>query len=311
MTYYLKIPGSTSNLGPGFDSIGMAVNRYLYLSFEVSTEWSIQFIEHPELLPNFQDNLIYIAAMHTSGLFKKELPPLEINMHSEIPLARGLGSSAAAIVAGIEIADIVLCLHLTKREKAHIASRLEGHPDNTTASLYGGVTISTHSEAETDTLVCEASNIELIAMIPETELETKKSRQVLPKTLPFSEAIKGSSVGNLLVAAILQNDWLLAGKMMESDIFHQPFREVLIPDLPRITAFGKTIGVFGTALSGAGPTIVSIVPKNSGKSFSKLFEEAFPKYRYSVLKPVNHGVTFLDSFPKEVFESISSSHLYQ
>ncbi len=306
MTNYLKVPGSTSNLGPGFDSIGMAVNRYLYLSFKVSKEWSIQFIEHPDWLPNYKDNLIYIAAMHTSELFQSELPPLDIKMHSEIPLARGLGSSAAAIVAGIEIADVVLSLQLSMKEKAHIASRLEGHPDNTTASLYGGITISMHSEAETDTLVCEASNIELIAMIPETELETKKSRQVLPKNLPFSEAIRGSSVGNLLVAAILQNDWLLAGKMMESDIFHQPYRESLIPDLPRITAFGKTIGVFGTALSGAGPTIISIVPKNSGESYAKLLEEAFPKYRYSVLRPVNHGVAFLESFPKEILEAISS-----
>ncbi|MBB2479433.1 homoserine kinase [Bacillus sp. APMAM] len=308
MTYYLKVPGSTSNLGPGFDSIGMAINRYLYLSFKEAKEWSIQFINQPDLLPNYKENLIYIAAIHTSKLFKKELTPLKIEMHSEIPLARGLGSSAAAIVAGIEIADVVLQLHLSKRQKAHIASLLEGHPDNTTASFYGGVTISTHSDTETDTLVCDASSIELIAMIPETELETKKSRQVLPKHLPFSEAIKGSSVGNLLVAAILQNDWQLAGKMMESDLFHQPYRESLIPDLPKITSFGRSIGVFGTALSGAGPTIISIVPKNSGEGFAKLFAEEFPQYHYNVLKPVNHGVVFLENFPKEISESISSSH---
>lgn len=306
MTNYLRVPGSTSNLGPGFDSIGMAVNRYLYLSFEEAKEWRIQFIQHPEMLPNYKENLIYIAAAHVSKLYNKELPPLEIKMHSEIPLARGLGSSASAIVAGIEITDFILQLNLSKREKAHIASSLEGHPDNTTASIYGGVTISTHSDAETDTLVCDASSIELIAMIPETELETKKSRKVLPKILPFSEAIKGSSVGNLLVAAILQNDWLLAGKMMENDLFHQPYRESLIPDLPKITSYGRAIGVFGTALSGAGPTIISIVPKNSGESFVKLLAEAFPKYHYSVLKPVNHGVVFVDSFPREICESLSS-----
>jgi homoserine kinase len=307
MTFYIKVPGSTSNLGPGFDSIGLALDRYLYISVKRASNWCIQFLQPPTTLPDLKDNLIYIAAMKTSKLADKELPPLEINMYSEIPLARGLGSSAAAIVAGIEIADTILELHLSKKERAHLASTLEGHPDNTTASLYGGLTISTYTKLETETLVCPAPNIELITIIPNYELETKRARQILPKDLPFSDAVKGSSISNVLVAAILQDDWELAGKMMERDVFHQPYRENLVPDLSRVTAFGRTNGVLGTALSGAGPTIISIVPNDCGNSIKRLFEKAFPEYQYQVLTPVNDGVTRIQNFFENSPPIISAS----
>ncbi|MFC7394465.1 homoserine kinase [Scopulibacillus cellulosilyticus] len=287
--FKVKVPASTSNLGPGFDSIGLAVNRYLYLNVEAANSWQIVFDTGSDDLPEVKENIIYQAAQMVGEKYNQTLPPLSIKMHSEIPLARGLGSSAAAIVAGIEIADTVLKLQLSCREKAHLASCIEGHPDNATASVYGGLTVSVHTDEETETVVLPAPNIDLIAMIPAVELKTKDSRNVLPQTLPYSKSIKGSAVGNVLVAAILQDNWELAGKMMDQDIFHQPYREPLVPDLPKIAAFGRDFGVLGTSLSGAGPTINCFIPKGKGEHIASLMSAAFPDYQCDILSPVSHG----------------------
>lgn len=295
--FYLKVPGSTSNLGPGFDSIGLAINRYLYVSVQLSDQWDIHFINNEVPLPDIEENIIYNAAKYVSDFYQKELPPLTVSMQSEIPLARGLGSSAAAIVAGIEIADNILELELSRTEKGHFASSFEGHPDNATASLWGGLTVSTHSNESTETIIGPTPEIDIIAMIPSFELKTKEARSVLPETLAFSKAIEGSSISNVLIAAIFQNNWELAGRMMERDIFHQPYRAALVPDLAKITALGHELGVYGTILSGAGPTIISFVPKNKGETIAKVISQTFNDYQYEILQPDSSGVTKVPSFP--------------
>ncbi|MBM7645126.1 homoserine kinase [Scopulibacillus daqui] len=290
LPFQIRVPGSTSNLGPGFDSIGLAVNRYLYLNVEAADSWHIAFDQNPVNLPEAEENIIYQAAQMVSEKYNKKLLPLSVTMQSDIPLARGLGSSAAAIVAGVEIANIIHELQLSKQEKAHLASCFEGHPDNATASVYGGLTVSLHTEQKTETVALPAPDIDLIAMIPSAELKTKDSRNVLPESLSYSEAIKGSAVGNVLVAAILQNNWELAGKMMDQDVFHQPYRESLVPDLPTIAALARDFGVLGTALSGAGPTINCFIPKGKGEYIASILKTAFPEYHCEILSPVNHGV---------------------
>ncbi|KYD11351.1 Homoserine kinase [Heyndrickxia sporothermodurans] len=293
--FTLKVPGSTSNLGPGFDSIGLAINRFLTIHVESADRWDIHFTNNEIVLPDVKENLFYRAAYRVSELYKKQLPPLKIVMDSEIPLARGLGSSAAAIVGGIETANLVLELNLTLKEKGHIASCFEGHPDNATASLLGGLTISTHTDESTETIVCQAPAIDIVAMIPSFELQTKKARAVLPDQLSYKQAVEASSISNVLVAAIFQNNWVLAGKMMEKDLFHHPYRKQLVPDLVKITELGHELGAYGTILSGAGPTIISFVPKNKGEKIGQLISQKFPNYQYEVLQPISHGVITLPS----------------
>ncbi|MED3651130.1 homoserine kinase [Heyndrickxia sporothermodurans] len=291
--FTLKVPGSTSNLGPGFDSIGLAINRFLTIHVESADRWDIHFTNNEIVLPDVKENLFYRAAYRVSELYKKQLPPLKIVMDSEIPLARGLGSSAAAIVGGIETANLVLELNLPLKEKGYIASSFEGHPDNATASLLGGLTISTHTDESTETIVCAAPNIDIVAMIPSFELQTKKARAVLPDQLSYKQAVEASSISNVLVAAIFQNNWVLAGKMMEKDLFHHPYRKQLVPDLVKITELGHELGAYGTILSGAGPTIISFVPKNKGEKIGQLISQKFPNYQYEVLQPISHGVITL------------------
>jgi homoserine kinase len=289
--FLIKVPGSTSNLGPGFDSIGLAVNRYLTLEVSRADAWHIESSTPGlENLPVGKENLIYQAAEVVAKDAGKELPPCHIQMTSELPVARGLGSSAAAIVAGIELADYLLGLDLTKEQKARYGSLFEGHPDNVSPSVYGGLIIASHSEEETNVISVGQPDVEMVVMIPSHELKTSEARSVLPESLPYKEAVEGSSISNVLVAAMLTGDWKTAGKMMERDLFHQPYRMKLVPALKDIVEYSKDLGVYGVVLSGAGPTVIGFVEKGHGEEAAEKLREEFPEYLCDVVTSDSNGV---------------------
>ncbi|RYL95700.1 homoserine kinase [Sporolactobacillus sp. THM7-4] len=287
--FRIKVPGSTSNLGPGFDSIGLAMNRYLILDAEPSERWSFRYLDQPDFHPEVEDNLIYNTAKQVAGKYHSELPAYSVDVTSDIPLARGLGSSGAAIIAGIELADSAIGLGLSPEEKSWIACQAEGHPDNVTASLYGGLVVSTQSETGVQSVKLPAPDFDFVTLIPGFELKTSDARGVLPSSLSFRDAIEGSSVANVLICALLNQDGALAGKMMESDRFHQPYRSRLIPDLDKIGKEARKAGAYGTFLSGAGPTVMSLTPKNRSQAVCALLQSLFPDDRCVVLSPVGQG----------------------
>ncbi|KMK77660.1 homoserine kinase [Alkalihalobacillus pseudalcaliphilus] len=288
----ITVPASTANLGPGFDSIGLAVNRYLTLIVDKANQWSFQANSgNLEGIPAGKDNLIYQVAEHIAQLKGKQLAPYTVQMESTIPLARGLGSSASAIVAGIELANQVLDLQLMVTEKVRLASLWEGHPDNVSPSIYGGLTIGTHTENETDVVHVGVPEIELVLLVPPDELKTKVARGILPEELPFRKAIRGSSVANVLVAAIFQKNWELVGKMMARDEFHQPFRGQLIPHLQDVMEYvQKNTEAYGAALSGAGPTMLCLVPASKGKFIQQVLQEQYPAFEVEILQPDTQGL---------------------
>src|SRR5690625_4449948 len=129
--FTITVPASSANIGPGFDSVGMAINRYLTLQVSENDKW--EFIHKSSFLPNnsyYKDHLIYQVATKVANQFRKVLPPCKVIVRSNIPLARGLGSSASAVVAGIELANLLCELSLTKQEMLMNATEIEGHPDN-------------------------------------------------------------------------------------------------------------------------------------------------------------------------------------
>lgn len=262
----IKVPASSANLGPGFDSIGIALDLYLRLEVEKGDRWEFRS-NSPELrdLPVDDHHFIGQIALQTAKKFGQVLSPCKVKLESEIPLGRGLGSSASAIIAGIELADIVGGLGLTKQEKLLLATELEGHPDNVGASLYGGLVVGCYQQNEVDMLSFTDLPFEATVVIPKEILLTKDSRDVLPKTLSQSDAIQASSTANLLVAALLSGNWELAGKMMERDRFHQPYRKPLIPFYSKIESLAKEYGAFGVALSGAGPSVICFTEKGHGQ----------------------------------------------
>jgi homoserine kinase len=275
--FVIKVPASSANLGPGFDSIGIALNLYLSLEVEKSEKWEC-FSTSEELkdLPSDEQHFICQIALQTAAKYGKELHPCKIKVESEIPLARGLGSSASAIIAGIELADYIGELGLTKKEKLLLSTEIEGHPDNVGASLYGGLVIGSYQQGEVDIVSVSDITFEMVAVIPKESLLTKDSRGVLPIEFSYQDSILASSISNVLVAALLSQNWELAGEMMERDIFHQPYRKPLIPFYDEVATFAKTEGAFGVALSGAGPTVLCFCEKGKATVLEKSLHSAFP-----------------------------------
>ena len=277
----IKVPASSANLGPGFDSIGLALNLYLILEVTVSREWEvIPLSEELSIFPADESNFIIKTAIEVAKNYNTILSPCRVRVTSNIPLARGLGSSASAIVAGIELADQVGQLNLTKREKLEIASRMEGHPDNVGASIYGGLIIGCQSQGKVDIEVMHPINFDLIAVVPREELLTKDSRNVLPTTMSFQTAVEASAISNLLVAALLTGNMDLAGKMMKKDKYHQPYRKELVPHLEVIEEVSESLGVFGVALSGAGPTVLCFIKKGHSNSVIHGLKKILPEMYY-------------------------------
>ncbi|MGF6947987.1 homoserine kinase [Neobacillus sp. B4I6] len=282
--FTIKVPASTANLGPGFDSMGLAVDLYLTLEVEESQKWDIRSAcDELKSLPTDETHFICQIAIKTASNYGIELHPCKIKVDSDIPLARGLGSSAAAIVAGIELADTVGKLGLTQQEKLLIATEIEGHPDNVGASLFGGLVIGSYKQNEVDILSFSNITFEMVAVIPDEILLTKDSRGVLPAAFSREEAIQASSTANLLVAALLTQNWEMAGKMMEQDLFHQPYRKPLINFYQEIVDIAKSNGAFGVALSGAGPTVLCFTEKGKGNKLALGIQSAFSTMSAKIL----------------------------
>jgi homoserine kinase len=281
----IQVPASTANLGPGFDSIGMALNRYLTLEVEKAKEWEvIPLTEEMSVFPSDESNFIIQMAIKTAGKYGRDVPPAKVKVKSEIPLARGLGSSATAIVAGIELADSLCELNLSQQEKFEIASEIEDHPDNAGASIFGGLLIACQTEDSLDAIVKHDVNFEIVAVVPREELLTKESRGVLPTELPFGEAVTAGAVSNVLVAALLTGDYHLAGKMMMKDRYHHPYRKALVPHMEIIEEEALKYGAFGVALSGAGPTILCLVEPGTSEEVIKGLQKSLPDMDYLSLQ---------------------------
>ena len=269
------VPATTANIGLGFDSIGIAVDLYLTLMVvEPSNEWKI---EHPfgEAVPSNQENLIIETALAVCPT----LQPHHLVCESDIPMTRGLGSSSSAIVAGIELANQLGNLNLTPQQKVEWATKIEGHPDNVAPAILGGLVVATYDEEsqEVDYLQKEIhSDIQGIALIPDFELSTKASRQVLPSEFVYSKAVQASSRSNVLVAALWQEDWENVSRIVEKDLFHEPYRETLIPFLTPVRKLAKEKGAIGTYLSGAGPTVMVLSSKENAPSIAQHLQEQIP-----------------------------------
>lgn len=289
--FTITVPASTANIGPGFDSVGMALNRYLTLHVRKNDDWVFEHhsIHLPDV-PVAKEHFIYQIAEKVANQFGVVLPSAFVKMESEIPLARGLGSSSSAIIAGIELADQLCDLTLSLADKLQIASNFEGHPDNVAPSLLGGLVIAAQStDGDLDYLHKNDNNFDIIAYIPHFELKTEAARQVLPNQYSRSEAASASAIANVMFAALISGDYQLAGKMMEKDLFHEPHRASLLPDYQKIRQEARNVGAFGTVISGAGPTMMSLAPKGDGAMIARHLQQYLPDYSVEVLEMDLHG----------------------
>lgn len=266
----ISVPASSANIGPGFDSAGIALSYYLKVQVsEQKYLWEFQH-ESPLLPSNpiATEHYIYQSAKQVADKHNKVLQPCKVSVESQIPLARGLGSSATAIIAGIELANQVLKLKLSQEKKLQYAIDIEGHPDNVTPSLLGGFTITAMVEGEVKYIKLPTVEMEIVIYIPDYEVTTEEARKAMPVTYSLDTASQANGVSKLMIASLVAGDYELAGDMMEQDIFHEPYRSKLIQNYEFIRKYAKCLGAYGSVISGAGPTMISFVPPSKGKEIA-------------------------------------------
>ena len=266
------VPATSANVGPGFDSVGVAVTKYLEIQVcEEREEW---MIEHQlgKWIPRDERNLLLKIALQ----IVPDLQPRRLKMVSDIPLARGLGSSSSVIVAGIELANQLGNLKLSQHEKLQLATKIEGHPDNVAPAIYGNLVIASSVEGQVSAVVAPFPECAFLAYIPNYELRTRDSRGVLPKKLSYKEAVAASSIANVAIAALLTGDMIKAGQAIESDLFHERYRQELVREFATIKKVAKRNGAYATYLSGAGPTVMVLAePDKMPKIKAELEKQPF------------------------------------
>jgi homoserine kinase len=289
--FSIHVPASTANLGPGFDSVGLAVNRYLSVHVQPSEDWeTVYHGKELQGLNDDKDNLIIHAAQYVAKQYNQKLYPCRLEVESSFPPSKGMGSSASAIVAGVELANILLDLKLSKKEKAFYAVSLEKHPDNVVPAIFGGLTISFYNGKDVETVHVPDIAVEMIIAIPDEVLHTKESRKSLPNLLPFNKAVEASAISNVLVAALIKNDWEKAADMMNRDLFHEPFRVKHIPFYTDLKQKAVSLGAYGAAISGSGPAIVFFTPHQKAASITEQLSSSYPEYHFETVFPDRKGV---------------------
>lgn len=264
----ITVPATSANVGPGFDSVGIAVSKYLTIDvLEAQENW---WIEHDlgEEIPNDKENLLLQTALQVVA----DLPPHRLKMTSEVPLARGLGSSSSVIVAGIELANQLGKLSLSDEDKLEIATKIEGHPDNVAPAIFGNLVVASYVDQQTNHLVLPFPECALVAFVPNYELKTSDSRNVLPNEWTYKEAVAASSIANVAIAALAKGDLRVAGKAIEADRFHERYRQQLVTEFPQVKEVAHQHDAYATYLSGAGPTVMTLLPVEHAEAFAKDLE---------------------------------------
>jgi homoserine kinase len=256
----VRVPASTSNLGSGFDAFGLALQLYLSVEMEMSAEGLLILIagEGATEIPSNEENLMVKSAKKVFEKLSKPLPGLKIKIYNQIPLFRGLGSSGAATIAGLVGAIELANAKLTNREILSLANEIEGHPENASASLLGGLTINGIDHGEVISKKVEVDeNLKAVLLIPEDKISTHQARKVLPQTVPHKDAVFNLQRSALLAHAFISRDYQTLRVAMQ-DKLHQPFRKRLVPNYDEFEALGYQHGALGVCISGSGSTILGL-----------------------------------------------------
>ena len=256
----IRVPATTANLGPGFDAFGCALSLYTDVTFE-ETEWGLEITGCPEEFTG-PDNLAYVSYCAALATMSEELRGVKIHIEADIPVCRGLGSSAALLVAGAMGANVLRGNKLSTQGLLNITNAMEGHPDNLAPAFFGGLTASM---VDNGLPVCVNFPLhpdwEFLALVPDFDLPTTVARQALPTEYDRSDAVYNIAHGALVLKALELGDEKLLRNAMQ-DRIHQPYRKKMIADYDKIESLIRTTGA-AFCLSGAGPTLLCIT-RNPG-----------------------------------------------
>ncbi|WP_314971195.1 homoserine kinase [Peptostreptococcus stomatis] len=293
----VKVPATTANMGPGYDVLGMALSQYSTFQCQEDDKisLSIKGLESEKLVnQDHEANLVVRSMNHLFKYVDKYPKGYKLEIINDIPLARGMGSSASAIVGGLLVANYLVGANLDQDEILKLATQIEGHPDNVAPALMGNIVLSTkapddqviyHSIKPFDDLTC-------VLFIPDYEVSTSMSRAVLPQSISMADAVHTSGHLSLMLAGFMTGNKDLIGQTMV-DRLHEPYRKSLIKNFDDFKASALEVGAFAFSLSGSGSTIIAYCDHDSAPHVKRAFKEVSQKYSISgtskIIAPCSQG----------------------
>lgn len=274
-TVTVRVPATTANLGPGFDCFGMALSLFNTVTLAASDRLEVVVKgEGATEISLRRDNLAARTIEAFFAAIERQVPPLRIGLDNAIPLARGLGSSAAAIVGSLVAANEFVGRPLPVEQLLKLATEIEGHPDNVAAALLGGFTIcvsNSNGSGLRYATVPVPTELRAVLFIPHFRVSTERARAVLPGQVSRRDAVHNIGRASLLVAGLTTGRFDIL-RVATEDRLHQPYRESLFPAAKKLFAAALEAGALGVFLSGAGPTILALVKGNEERVATR-FEE--------------------------------------
>jgi homoserine kinase len=282
----VRVPATSANLGPGFDVIGVALSIFNEVWVEGSDKkLEIEiFNEGADKISKDENNLVYRSFCKVFERVNKNPKGIKLVLKNTIPLARGLGSSSAAIVGGLVAGNAYLGFPLNDEELLRMAVEIEGHPDNVAPALFGGVTICT----QIPKLLCvklPIFELDVVLAVPDFEIKTSDSRKILPREVPFEDAKMNVTNVAFLITALYTKRYELLEIGMQ-DRLHQPYRSKLIPGFHEVLERAREAGALGVALSGSGPTIIALT--ESPQAVAQAMAETFKEHGVNVKTLITH-----------------------
>jgi homoserine kinase len=295
--FSVVVPASSANVGCAFDCAAIALNLYLRASATPAKSVQVSYRgANADQIPRDASNLILKAMQSAATAMHASLPSVQLDVQNDIPLGVGLGSSAAAIIAGILLGGRLCGTELSSAAALRLAAEIEGHPDNVAAALHGGFVVAAMPEGAADVLVAKANvsqALDFVTVIPDVALPTEKARAVLP-----AQYSRRDVVANLQRTALLAANFFSGGELSPElfrDALHQPYRSPLVPGIAECLAF-RHAGLAGVFLSGAGSAVMAIVRHSSreiGDALVGEFQRKGTAARSLELKADNSGAKVL------------------
>jgi len=287
----ISVPATSANLGPGFDTLGLAVNLRNRVEFHPSKFFSVSIKGEGENNPRLKGNNLFISIFneHYSRLTKKK-QNFKFTFYNQIPMSRGLGSSSAVIVSAISSAHEAAGIRVSKRRILNHALVYEPHPDNITPAVMGGFNVAT---LEKNKVFSQRKHLpdylKAVVVIPNKQMNTSKSRTVLPKSYSKENAVYNLSHCALTVAAFFNEDWEML-KLASQDRFHQKARMKTLPELFSVQKIAYESGALMSALSGSGSTMFTLVYDDDAAMIANKFKQKFPDFSTKILDFDNDGL---------------------
>jgi len=293
----VSVPASTANLGPGFDAFGLALEMRSTYTAEVlpSTErWNVHFEGMgADVLNEKGFKFVGEVMEYFERAESIHLPPMSINVHTGIPLTRGLGSSASAIVGLLSCFEVMTNTQFDTGKVLKYAIGIEGHPDNVTASLVGGFTIAASDKAEVAYMKVIPQSLKVVVTVPSSFLSTKKARACLPDMYARRDAVFNIGRASMLSACIFSGNYDLLSFALH-DRMHQHYREKLVTGFKEVSRAADRAGAYGAFLSGAGPSIAALASPAKAEKVAKAMQKAMsdmdPEATTCVLDIADQGV---------------------